>query len=180
MSATRRAARRRRRSWIFKSEPSVYSFADLVRDGRTLWEGVRNHQARNFLRDEVAVGDEVFFYHSSVSPPVIAGLARVVEAAYPDPTQFDPASPYHDPRALPGAPIWYAVDIAPVAAVAPPVRRDELKGLAALADSLLLKRGCRLSILPLTAAEGRVITRLVRPRLVGLGGRARPRPGPGM
>jgi len=141
------------RTWLFKTEPETYSWTDLVRDGRTCWEGVRNYQARNLLRDEVAEGDLVLFYHSQVQPQVIAGIARVVRAAYPDHFAWDPASRYHDPKAGPDNPTWVMVDIAPVRAIEPPITRDELKEVPALADMMLLKRGSRLSIQPVAPAE---------------------------
>jgi len=141
------------KTWLFKTEPESYSWDDLVRDGRTCWEGVRNYQARNLLRDEVAEGDLVLFYHSQVKPQVIAGIAKVVRAAYPDHFAWDPASRYHDPKAGPDNPTWVMVDIAPVRAIEPPITRDELKEVPALADMMLLRRGSRLSIQPVTPAE---------------------------
>ena len=141
------------RAWLFKSEPSTYSWDDLVRDRRTEWEGVRNYQARNLMRDEMRVGDLVLFYHSSTDPQVIAGLARIVRDAYPDHHAQDPGSPYFDPKASPAAPRWLMVDIAPVASVTPPITRDELKGVPELDGMMLLKRGARLSVQPVTEAE---------------------------
>lgn len=145
------------RTWLFKSEPETYAWDDLVRDGRTEWEGVRNYQARNLMRDEMRVGDLVFFYHSRVQPQVIAGVARIVRGAYPDHHALDPSSPYHDPRATPDDPVWLMLDIEPVRAVDPPITRDELKDIPALADMMLLKRGARLSVQPVTPAEWRTI-----------------------
>lgn len=141
------------RHWLFKSEPGTYSWEDLVRDGRTEWEGVRNYQARNLMRDEMAVGDLVLFYHSRVQPMVIPGVARIARAAYPDHHALDPASPYHDPRATPDDPVWVMVDVEPVAALDPPVTRADLKAHAALADMMVLRRGARLSVQPVTPAE---------------------------
>lgn len=141
------------RYWVFKTEPDSYSWDDLVRDGRTSWEGVRNYQARNLLRDEVGEGDLVLVYHSQVQPQVIAGIARVVRAAYPDHFAWDPVSRYHDPRSAPDDPTWVMVDIAPVRAIEPPISRDELRGAPELADMVLLRRGSRLSIQPVTPAE---------------------------
>ena len=110
-----------RRFWLFKSEPATYSFADLQRDRRTGWGGVRNFQARNLLRDEIAVGDGVLFHHSSADPPAIAGVARVVEAGHPDPTQFDAKSEYYDPQASRAAPRGFQVEIEAVAALPRPL-----------------------------------------------------------
>ena len=100
--------------WLMKSEPYVYSYDDLVKDGRTLWDGVRNYQARNFMRDTMEVGDQVLFYHSNVKPPGVAGICEVASEPYPDPTQFDPASKYHDPKSDPDNPRWMLVDVTPV------------------------------------------------------------------
>jgi predicted RNA-binding protein with PUA-like domain len=141
------------RYWLFKTEPGTYSWDDLVRDGRTCWEGVRNYQARNLLRDDVHEGDLVLVYHSRVQPQVIAGIARVVRGAYPDHLAWDPSSPSHDPKAGPDNPTWVMVDVAPVRAVDPPITRDELKAVPGLADMMLLKRGSRLSIQPVTPDE---------------------------
>lgn len=148
-----------KRYWLFKSEPDAYSFRDLERDGTTYWEGVRNYQARNLLRDEVGVGDGVLFYHSRVKPMVIPGTAQVVRAGYPDPAQFDPKSKYHDPAARPDAPRWYVVDIAFDEAFAHPVTRDEMGDMPALADMMVLRRGARLSVQPVTAVEWKAIVR---------------------
>jgi predicted RNA-binding protein with PUA-like domain len=137
--------------WLLKSEPSAYSYDDLVRDGRTGWDGIRSYQARNFLR-QMQVGDEAIFYHSNASPPGVAGICRVVGAAEPDPTQFDPASHYYDPASDPTDPRWDWVTVEPVQALRF-VPLDELKAIPELADSRLLARGNRLSVLPLTDAE---------------------------
>ncbi|MEE4252335.1 MAG: EVE domain-containing protein [Alcanivoracaceae bacterium] len=98
--------------WLFKTEPDTYSIDDLEREGRCGWEGIRNYQARNRLRDEVRVGDQVLIYHSSCAVPAVAGLAKVVGAARPDPSQFDPLSAYFDPKSSPDNPRWVLVDIA--------------------------------------------------------------------
>lgn len=149
-----------RRYWLFKSEPGVYSFADLQRDGRTSWDGVRNHQARNLLRDEIQVGDGVLFYHSSTEPMAIAGVARVVQAGHADATAFDPGHRYHDPDSDPADPTWFSVDIEPVAPMRAPVERERLKTLPALADMMLLRRGARLSVQPVTERQWRTILAL--------------------
>lgn len=142
-----------RRYWLFKSEPDVYSYSDLARDKRTHWDGVRNYQARNLLRDEMKKGDGVLFYHSNAKPMAIAGVAKIVREGYPDHTAFDDSSKYHDPKSDPENPSWYMVDIQAVKAFAEPVTRDELKDEPKLADMMLLRRGARLSVQPVTKAE---------------------------
>ena len=109
--------------WLFKSEPTAYSFADLMAepDRTTGWDGVRNYQARNFLRDQVQVGDGVLFYHSNADPPCIAGIAEVVRAAHPDPTAFDRKASHYDPKSDPSNPTWYQVSIKGVRAIDPPL-----------------------------------------------------------
>jgi predicted RNA-binding protein with PUA-like domain len=149
--------------WLMKSEPSECSIDDLVRQRRVPWVGVRNYQARNFMRDAMRVGDGVLFYHSSCPEPGIAGLAEVASGTYPDATQFDPASPYHDPKALPDAPRWQNVDVKLV-------RKTMLLSLAemrrqpALATMQVLARGNRLSITPVTPAEWRAVQALLGAR----------------
>jgi predicted RNA-binding protein with PUA-like domain len=141
--------------WLFKSEPTAFSFQDLLAapEQTTGWDGVRNYQARNFLRDQVKVGDEVFFYHSSVDPPCIAGIAEVVQAGHPDPTAFDPKSDHHDPKSDPEKPTWYQVSIKAVRAIEPPIGLPELSGIPELARMELLRKGSRLSIQPVTKGE---------------------------
>lgn len=143
-------ARRSRRYWLMKSEPDVFSIDDLKRKGREPWDGVRNYQARNFMRDEMAVGDLVLFYHSNATPPGVAGLARVASAAYPDPSAFDPDSKYYDPNSDPDAPRWWLVDVEFVEKFAEFVSLDALKAAAKkeLADMLVVRRGQRLSVQP--------------------------------
>ena len=151
---------RSRKYWLFKSEPESYSFDDLLADGRTLWDGVRNYQARNLLRDEIAPGDGVLYYHSNAKPMAIVGTARVVRGGYPDPSALDPNSHYYDPSSDPEDPTWYVVDIEPVEAFAEPLTRDRLKAESALSDMMLLRRGSRLSVQPVAAAEWKHILRL--------------------
>jgi predicted RNA-binding protein with PUA-like domain len=152
------------RSWLFKSEPDAFSIDDLARAPRktTFWNGVRNYQARNLLRDDIAVGDSVIFYHSSADPPAAVGLAEVTRAGYPDETQFDSQSEYYDPDATPNDPRWFMVDIRFKEKFARPVPLDELRGIAALKDMMLLRRGARLSVQPVTAAEWKTIVALGR------------------
>ncbi|MEO6952490.1 MAG: EVE domain-containing protein [Polyangia bacterium] len=130
-----------------KSEPSAYAFDDLVRDGRSLWTGVRNYQARN-LMDEMKVGDLVLFYHSSCDPPGIAGLAKVSATAVADPTQFDPKSDYFEKRATKDVPVWRCVEVVPMKKAATLLPLETLRAEPALADMVLLQRGSRLSVQP--------------------------------
>ena len=144
--------------WLFKTEPGCFSFDDLRnRPNMTeAWDGVRNFQARNFLRDTVKVGDRVLFYHSSIPEPVIAGLAEVVRAGYPDGTARDPNGEHFDPKATPENPIWYMVDVRYSAAFPRPVTLEQIKNNSALADMPLVKRS-RLSIQPVSAGEWEMI-----------------------
>jgi predicted RNA-binding protein with PUA-like domain len=151
---------RPRRYWLFKSEPDSYSFAQLQSDRRTFWSGVRNYQARNLLRDEIRVDDGVLFYHSNAEPMAIVGTARVVANGYPDPTAFEPKSPYHDPDSDPSDPTWFVVDIECVAPFREPLTRERCKAEPALAEMVLLQRGSRLSVQPVTGAEWQTILRL--------------------
>jgi len=153
-----------RRHWLFKTEPSTYSWDDLERDGRTHWDGVRNYQARNLLRDEIAVGDRVLWYHSNADPPAAIGVAEVLRAGYPDPSQFDPASRYHDDGASPDNPRWYCVDVGPVKRFRRPLPLAELRELAdsGLQGMELLRKGSRLSVQPLTKAHFDLIAKLGR------------------
>ena len=146
------------RYWLMKSEPSEASIDDLARAPRqTLpWTGVRNYQARNFMRDDMRVGDGVLFYHSSCPQPGIAGLAKVARLAYPDETQFDPQSPYFDPKSSRDAPRWVHVDVR-LDARGELIPLDELRRHPELAEMRVLQRGNRLSITPVSAAEWRFI-----------------------
>lgn len=151
-----------RRFWLFKSEPDVFSFADLVaaKGRRTHWNGVRNYQARNLLRDEVKLGDGVLFYHSNADPLAIAGTCRVVRAGYPDHTAFEPGTPYHDPASNPAAPTWFMVDIEAVQAFPEPLPRERLMREPSLSDMMLLQRGARLSVQPVTQVQWQTILKL--------------------
>jgi predicted RNA-binding protein with PUA-like domain len=144
-----------RKHWLLKSEPGVFSFEDLLAaKGRTTgWDGVRNYKARNLLRDEVRAGDGVLFYHSNADPPGVAGVARVVRAAYPDPSQFDPRSPYHDAGSPREAPRWVAIDVQAVLRLPRFVPLEELKAAPGLAAMGVVRRGNRLSVQPVSAAE---------------------------
>ena len=145
--------------WLMKSEPDVYSIDDLAREHKGRWEGVRNYQARNHLR-AMKVGDLALFYHSSTSPPGVAGLMRIVAEAYPDPTQFESRSPYHDPKSTRDAPRWSLVDVEFVEKFPAYVSLDQLKGDRALAGMLVTRRGMRLSVQPVERAHFRRVLAL--------------------
>ncbi|HEY8429838.1 MAG TPA: EVE domain-containing protein [Sandaracinaceae bacterium] len=155
-------AKRGRKYWLVKSEPDVYSIDDLARDGRTEWDGVRNYQARNYMRDEMAIGDLVLFYHSNASPPAVAGIARVCSEPHPDSAQFDPKSPYHDPTSTPDDPRWTCVDLEFVERFAEPVPLDALKAEAALDGMMVVKRGVRLSVQPVEKAHFAHVLKMAR------------------
>lgn len=154
------------RHWLMKSEPDVCSFDDLWRAPKrtTGWDGVRNYQARNYMRDEMRVGDLVLFYHSNADPSGVAGIAEVASAPYPDPTQFDPASEYYDPKATKDAPIWMQVDVRAVERLPRFLPLDELKGEPKLDGMELLRRGSRLSVQPVSAAHFEHVRRLAAKR----------------
>ena len=147
--------------WLIKSEPDVFSIHDLAKAKRktTHWEGVRNYQARNFLRG-MQVGYRALFYHSNAAPSAVAGVVEVVRTAYPDPSAWDPHSDYHDPKASPDSPIWSMVDVRLVEIFPREVPLEELRTVKALAGMELLRRGSRLSVHPVTAAEFRTIEKL--------------------
>jgi predicted RNA-binding protein with PUA-like domain len=150
--------------WLLKSEPDTFSIDDLAAlPGKTTsWEGVRNYQARNTLRDDMKKGEEAFFYHSSCEIPGIAGIVKVVRAGYPDPSAFDRKSPYYDAESRPDAPRWYTVDVKLKRKLKRLIPLEELKKYAggALADFVILKRGNRLSVTPVSSAEWEFILRL--------------------
>ncbi|MBX3394028.1 MAG: EVE domain-containing protein [Phycisphaerae bacterium] len=134
--------------WLFKSESSDYSIDNLQSDGRTHWDGVRNHQVRNYMRDNMRVGDRVLFYHSNSNPIGVAGLARICRTAYPDHTALDPTNPHFDARSTKADPIWLMVDIEFEAKFREIVTLDRLRATKDLDGLLVLKRGQRLSIMP--------------------------------
>jgi predicted RNA-binding protein with PUA-like domain len=150
------------RYWLFKSEPDCFSFAHLadVPGGSTGWDGVRNFQARNMLRDEVQVGDLVLFYHSNASPAAIAGVAEVVVAGHPDPTAFDPDHEHYDPKSDPAKPTWIQVDLQAVKAIDPPLGLPGLREVKELEGMELLRKGSRLSIQRVTPGEWKTVMRL--------------------
>ena len=142
--------------WLMKSEPDEASIDDLARLGRLPWTGVRNYQARNFMRDAMQVGDGVLFYHSSCPQPGVAGLAEIASGTVPDETQFDPASPYFDPKSSRDAPRWLQLDVALVKKTRL-LPLAEMRAAPELATMQVLQRGNRLSITPVTAAEWRAV-----------------------
>jgi predicted RNA-binding protein with PUA-like domain len=148
--------------WLFKSEPSAFSFDDLwsLKGRKTRWDGLRNYQVRNFLRDEVRAGDEVLFYHSSADPTGVVGLCRVVRAAYPDPTQFDAKHAGFDPRSERGDPRWLAVDIAATRRLERAVTLAEIKSSPILKGLRAVQPGSRLSVTPVTDEQWAEVLRL--------------------
>ncbi|GAA5480964.1 EVE domain-containing protein [Haloferula sargassicola] len=136
------------RYWLIKSEPDVFGIDDLERVGREPWNGIRNYQARNFMRDDMEVGDLALFYHSNAKPPGVVGIARVVSEPYPDDLQFDEKSDYHDPKSNPDDPRWLMVDFEFVKKFPGMVSLDQLKAEKVLDGMLVTKRGTRLSITP--------------------------------
>lgn len=148
--------------WLFKSEPECFSFAHLqAAPGQTTgWDGVRNYQARNFLRDAIKRGDKVLYYHSNAEPPSIAGIAEVVEEAHPDPTAFDPSADHHDPKSDPRNPTWFQVTIRAIAPIDPPLGLPRLRNVPELAAMELLRKGSRLSIQPVTESEWEAVLKL--------------------
>ena len=149
--------------WLCKTEPDVYSIDDLERDGTTGWEGVRNYQARNFMRDGMKPGDRVLVYHSNAEPAGVAGVAEVHGPPRADPTQFDARSEYHDPAAGRGDPRWILRDLRFVRRFGRVVTLDELRAEPALGAMVALRKGNRLSVTPVTAAEFDAVLRLAGP-----------------
>lgn len=148
--------------WLMKSEPSVFGINDLAhRPGRRdSWNGVRNYQARNMLRDGMQPGDDAFFYHSSCDEPGVAGVMKIVSRGYPDPSAFDPNSDYYDSGSTPAAPRWYTVDVQLQRKFKRVVTLPELRAQRALAGLALLQRGNRLSVMPVSSAEWKCILSL--------------------
>jgi predicted RNA-binding protein with PUA-like domain len=152
--------------WLMKSEPSVFGIDDLRRSPgrRTCWDGVRNYQARNMIRDHMRVGDQALFYHSSTEVTGVAGIMEIVRAGYPDPSAFEPDDPHYDPDSDPAAPRWFAVDVKFKEKFGHIVTLAELKHHRALAGMQLLKRGNRLSVMPVSASHWRLIQDLAHGR----------------
>ncbi|RYE90251.1 MAG: EVE domain-containing protein [Myxococcales bacterium] len=153
---------RAKRYWLMKCEPAAYTIDDLARDGVTSWEGVRNYQARNTLRDDMKVGDGVLFYASNATPSGVMGLAEIARAGYPDPFAFKKGHAYHDPKSTKDEPTWYAVDIRFVEKFAGVVSLDELRAQRSLAQMMVLQKGSRLSIQPVTRAQYDAVVKLGR------------------
>jgi predicted RNA-binding protein with PUA-like domain len=146
--------------WLMKSEPDAYSIDDLERDGREMWDGIRNYQARNMMRDEMRIGDEVFFYHSNCKEPGIVGIAKVASEPYPDPTQFDPEARYYDPKSSQDDPRWILVDLEFVRKLDRNITLRELKEQPGLDGMILLRKGNRLSIMPVSKEHWQQILEL--------------------
>jgi predicted RNA-binding protein with PUA-like domain len=147
-----------------KCEPDAYTIHDLARDGETSWEGVRNYQARNFMRDQMQVGDGVLFYASSADPSGVTGLAEISRAGYPDATAWKKGHAYFDAASTKEKPIWFMVDIKFVEAFPAVVPLDELKRVKGLENMMVIQKGARLSVQPVTKAEYDIVTRLGRSR----------------
>ncbi len=147
--------------WLMKSEPNVFSLQDLQQcpNQTEPWDGIRNYQARNFMRDEMRIGDRVLFYHSNINPSIV-GTARIASEPYPDPTAWDPDSKYFDPKSSPENPRWILVDVAFESEFPRPLPLAELRETPGLEDMLLLRKGQRLSIQPVTEAEFEVVLKL--------------------
>jgi len=148
--------------WLLKTEPGVFSFDDLMRAPKqtTGWNGVRNYQARNFLRNGMKKGDKVLIYHSSAEPPAVAGIAEVVREGYPDPSQFDPKDDHYDPESASGEPRWYQVDVKGVRKLPREVSLEEIRATKGLAKMPLVQRGQRLSVQPVGADEFELILKM--------------------
>jgi len=159
------------RYWLMKSEPDVYGIAELERAGTGQWDGVRNYQARNFMRDDMKLGDRILFYHSNAKPPGVAGLAEVCRESHPDHTAWDPSSKYYDPKSPAEAPRWFMVGVRHVETFPEIVPLDTLRETPGLEHMLVTKRGMRLSVQPVTEQEFAIVAAL------GRGGQLRRRGG---
>ena len=146
--------------WLFKSEPTAYSIDDMQKDKKTYWDGVRNYQARNFIRDEMKKGDQVLFYHSNAKPNAVVGICEIVKEAYPDFTAFDPDNKHFDPKSKTDAPAWFMVDIKFIKKFSKSVSLEEIKSNSKLKKMRLVQRGNRLSVFPIEKAEFEVIEKL--------------------
>ncbi len=148
--------------WLMKSEPTTYSIQDLQKSGKDIWDGVRNYQARNFMMKDMQTGDEILFYHSNAHPPGVAGLATVSRLNLPDPTAFDPRSPYYDPSSTKENPRWFCVEVAFKSVFKKLVSLQELRQQKELAQMVLLKKGQRLSVMPITQEEYKHIVQMAK------------------
>jgi predicted RNA-binding protein with PUA-like domain len=158
---------RAKRYWLLKSEPTAYSIDDLERDATTSWEGVRNYQARNFIRDEMKKGDGVLFYASNADPSGVTGLAEIARDGYPDEFAWKKGHKYFDAASTKDAPLWYSVDITFVEAFPHVVSLETLKGTPGLEDMVVTRKGSRLSIQPVTKAEFEIVRKLGRHKRAG-------------
>jgi predicted RNA-binding protein with PUA-like domain len=149
--------------WLFKSEPETFGIDHLIAMPKKTehWDGVRNYQARNMLRDQIKKGDQVFFYHSNCKVPGIVGLAKVVKEGYPDHTQFDPDSNYYDPKSHPGNPRWFMVDIQFMKKFNDTLSLEQLKNMPELQDMPLVRKGNRLSVMPVGEKEWNLVINLL-------------------
>ena len=159
-------AKRKRHYWLMKSEPSEYSIDDLVEDKTTFWDGVRNYQARNMLRDEILEGDRVFIYHSNADPMAIVGTAKVIRNGYPDHTQFNKTHNHYDEKPDPDNPRWYMVDIEILQKFDEPITRDMLREDDVASGMKVLSKGSRLSVQPVTEEEWKAVHKIagVKPK----------------
>jgi len=148
----------KRQYWLLKSEPTCYSFDDLKRDGSTPWTGIRNYQARNYMKDQMRPGDRALFYHSSADPTAIVGICEVVSTAIADETAMDPKDDHYDPKATPQNPIWYCVEVKYVKPLKEPITLQEARKMKGLEKMVLLQKGSRLSVQPVTEEEWKIIT----------------------
>ena len=155
------------RYWLLKCEPAAYTIDDLARDGHTSWEGVRNYQARNFMRDDMRAGDPVLFYASNAKPSGVTGLARIVRGGYPDPFAWRAGHKYVDAASSPDTPVWYSVDVGFVERFHAVVSLEVLKATAGLRQMMVTQKGSRLSVQPVTKAEYEIVVRLGRGRAAG-------------
>lgn len=147
--------------WLMKSEPDAYSIDDLKRDKREPWDGIRNYQARNMMRDDMKIGDDVFFYHSNCKEPGVVGLAKVASKSYPDATQFDKKSKYFDAKSDPENPRWLLVDVKFVKKLPRTISLAEIKATKQLEDMILTRKGNRLSIMPVAAKHWKKVLSLL-------------------
>lgn len=147
--------------WLMKSEPDVFSIDDLKTKKKSGWDGVRNYQARNYMRDEMRIGDVVLFYHSSCEVPGVAGLAKVCKESHPDPSQFDPKSEYYDPKATKENPRWFMVEVEFVEKFNHIVTLTEIKAAKGLEKMPLVQKGSRLSINPVKPTEYKIISSMI-------------------
>ncbi|MDA1055821.1 MAG: EVE domain-containing protein [Planctomycetota bacterium] len=150
--------------WLMKTEPSSYSIQDLAAEKKqtTFWDGVRNYQARNYMRDEMKLSDKVLFYHSNADPPAITGVATIVRESYPDHTSWDVDNKHYDPKSTAQSPRWFMVDIKLEQIFAEPIGLDQLRGVAALRDMELLRKGSRLSVQVVRKPEFDAILKLAK------------------